>query len=85
MYETKNLRSGWAIIVALVLGGSALAGLAWAENGAGISGFYHYSVPSTDTTGVAQRQGGYILVGNPPASFTKTGDNTSDPQPASCQ
>ena len=38
-------------------------------------GFYHYSVPSTDTNGVAQQQGGYILVGNPPATFTKTGDN----------
>jgi len=38
-------------------------------------GFYHYSVPSTDTNGVAQQQGGWILVGNPPASFTKTGDN----------
>ncbi len=37
-------------------------------------GLYHYSVPSTDTAGVAQQQGGYILVGNPPASFTKTGD-----------
>ncbi len=37
-------------------------------------GFYHYTVPSTDTAGVAQRQGGYILVGNLPASFTKTGD-----------
>ena len=37
-------------------------------------GFYHYSVPSTDTAGVAQQQGGWILVGNPPASFTKTGD-----------
>jgi hypothetical protein len=37
-------------------------------------GFYHYSVPSTDTTGVAQQQGGYILVGNPPATLTKTGD-----------
>ena len=37
-------------------------------------GFYHYSVPSTDTAGVAQQQGGYILVGNPQASFTKTGD-----------
>jgi hypothetical protein len=37
-------------------------------------GFYHYSVPSTDTNGVAQQQGGYILVGNPPATFTKTGD-----------
>ncbi len=37
-------------------------------------GFYHFSVPSTDTSGVTQQQGGYILVGNPPASFTKTGD-----------
>jgi hypothetical protein len=37
-------------------------------------GFYHYSVPSTDTAGITQEQGGYILVGNPPASFTKTGD-----------
>ncbi len=40
-------------------------------------GFYHYSVPSTDTAGVAQQQGGWILVGNPPASFTKTGDKQS--------
>jgi hypothetical protein len=37
-------------------------------------GFYHYSVPSTDTNGVAQQQGGWILVGNSPASLTKTGD-----------
>ena len=37
-------------------------------------GFYHYSVPSIDTNGVAQRQGGWILVGNPPATLTKTGD-----------
>ncbi len=37
-------------------------------------GFYHYNVSSTDTAGVAQQQGGYILVGNPPATFTKTGD-----------
>lgn len=38
-------------------------------------GFYHYSVPSTDTTGAAQSQSGWILVGNPPASLTKAGDN----------
>ena len=37
-------------------------------------GFYHYSVPSSDTNGVAQQQGGWILVGNPPATLTKTGD-----------
>jgi hypothetical protein len=38
-------------------------------------GFFHYSVPSTDSTGIAQEQSGWILVGNPPASQTKTGDN----------
>ena len=37
-------------------------------------GFYHYSVPSTDSAGVAQQQGGWMLVGNPPASLLKTGD-----------
>jgi hypothetical protein len=39
------------------------------------AGFYHYSVPSTDNGGVAQQQGGWILVGNPSASLTKQGDN----------
>jgi hypothetical protein len=38
-------------------------------------GFYHYSVPSTDTSGIAQEQSGWIVVGNPPASLTKAGDN----------
>jgi hypothetical protein len=38
-------------------------------------GFYSYTVPSTDSTGVAQVQGGWILVGNPPASLSKTGNN----------
>jgi hypothetical protein len=38
------------------------------------AGFYHYSVPSDDSTGVSQTQDGWILVGNPPASLTKTGD-----------
>jgi Glycoside hydrolase family 44 len=37
-------------------------------------GFYHYTVPSDDSTGATQTQGGWILVGNPPASLTKTGD-----------
>jgi hypothetical protein len=37
-------------------------------------GFYHYTVPSNDSTGVVQAQGGWILVGNPPASLSKTGD-----------
>lgn len=38
-------------------------------------GFYHFTVPSTDSSGVAQTQSGWILVGNPPASLAKTGDN----------
>jgi len=38
-------------------------------------GFYHYTVPSTDSVGVTQQQSGWILVGNPPATFTKQGDN----------
>ena len=38
-------------------------------------GFYHYSIPSTDTNGIAQQQSGWIIVGNPPATLTKAGDN----------
>ena len=37
-------------------------------------GFFHYTVPSTDTNGMTQQQSGWILVGNPPASLTKAGD-----------
>jgi hypothetical protein len=39
------------------------------------AGFYHFSVPGADNAGVAQQQGGWILVGNPPASLSKQGDN----------
>ena len=38
-------------------------------------GFYHYTIPSSDSTGVAQQQSGWILVGNPSATLSKTGDN----------
>ena len=37
-------------------------------------GFYHYSIPGTDNSGVTQNEGGWIVVGNPPASLTKIGD-----------
>jgi hypothetical protein len=40
-----------------------------------VPGFYHFTVPSTDNTGVAETQSGWIVVGNPPATFTKTGDH----------
>lgn len=38
-------------------------------------GFYQYTVPSTDNTGVAQSQSGWILVGNPSATLAKQGDH----------
>lgn len=37
-------------------------------------GFYHFTVAGNDNTGVQQTQSGWILVGNPAASLTKTGD-----------
>jgi hypothetical protein len=38
------------------------------------AGFYHFSVPGTDSAGVAQLQEGYILVGNPPATLSQQGN-----------
>jgi hypothetical protein len=32
-------------------------------------GFYHYSIPGTDASSVTQTQGGWIVVGNPAATF----------------
>jgi len=37
-------------------------------------GFYQFTVPGTDSSGVVQTQGGWIVVGNPAATLTKTGD-----------
>lgn len=37
-------------------------------------GFYHYTVPGTDSAGATQEQSGWILVGNPAATLTKQGD-----------
>lgn len=38
-------------------------------------GFYHYSIPGTDNAGLVQNEGGWIVVGNPPATLSKTGNN----------
>ena len=43
-------------------------------------GFYHYTVQGSDGAGVVQTQGGWIVVGNPAASLSKTGDNQSGPR-----
>jgi fibronectin type 3 domain-containing protein len=40
-------------------------------------GFYHFTVAGQDSSGVTQNQGGWVLVGNPAATFAKTGDNQS--------
>jgi hypothetical protein len=42
-------------------------------------GFYHFTVTSKDSSSVIQKQGGWLIVGNPPATLTKT----SDPQTGS--
>jgi hypothetical protein len=41
------------------------------------AGFYHYSVPGTDSAGITQQQEGYILVGNPPAALSEQGNGQS--------
>ncbi len=38
-------------------------------------GFYHYTVTGADNSSVSQTQGGWIVVGKPAATLTKTGDN----------
>ncbi len=43
-------------------------------------GFYHYTLPGTDSTGVTQTQGGWVLVGNPAATLARTaGDAQTGP------
>jgi hypothetical protein len=37
--------------------------------------FCHFTATGTDAGGVTQTQGGWIVVGNPPATFTQTGNN----------
>ena len=43
----------------------------------GTPGFYHFTVTSLDNSNTTQKQGGWVIVGNPAATITKTGDNQS--------
>ncbi len=43
-------------------------------------GFYHFTVNGQDNAAVTQTQGGWIVVGKPAATFTKTGDHQSAPR-----
>ena len=45
----------------------------------GTSGFYHFTVTGKDTAGVTQTQSGWILVGNPAATLSKSGDGQHGP------
>ena len=38
-------------------------------------GFYHFTVPATDSTGASTTQSGWVVVGKPAAGLSKTGDN----------
>jgi len=40
-------------------------------------GFFHFTVTGQDGSGVTQKQGGWLIVGNPATTMTKTGDNQS--------
>lgn len=42
-------------------------------------GFYHFSIPATDGDGTATSQSGWIVVGNPAAALTKSGDSQAAP------
>jgi hypothetical protein len=42
--------------------------------GGATPGFYHFSVTGVDNTGITQTKTGYVMVGNPSATMTKTGD-----------
>jgi fibronectin type 3 domain-containing protein len=43
------------------------------------AGFYHFTVTGVDSSGVTQTKGGWLLVGNPAATFTTSGNNQSAP------
>jgi len=45
-------------------------------NAGGVSGFCHYTVSGSDGT-ATQTQGGWIVVGNPPATLAQSGNNQS--------
>ncbi|HUM06680.1 MAG TPA: glycoside hydrolase family 44 protein [Terriglobales bacterium] len=48
-------------------------------NAGNTPGFYHFTVTGMDGSGVSQDQSGWILVGNSPATLSKTGDPGSGP------
>jgi hypothetical protein len=45
----------------------------------GTPSFCHFTVTAADSAGVVQTQSGWIVIGNPAATFTKSGDNQSGP------
>jgi fibronectin type 3 domain-containing protein len=66
--------SGGTISIATAFVTSAVNGAVTISTGS-TAGFYHFTVTGQDSSGVTQTQGGWVLVGNPAATFAKAGDN----------
>ena len=66
--------SGGTISITTALVTSAANGAITIATGS-TPGFYHFTVTGQDSSGATQTQGGWVLVGNPAATFSKTGDN----------
>ena len=72
-YEGAPACGGSIVLTNPTINNSQLATLT--VNAGNTPGFCHFTVSGTDNSGVAQTQGGWIVVGNPPASLTITGGN----------
>ncbi len=66
--------SGGTISITTALVTSAANGAITIATGS-TPGFYHFTVTGRDSSGATQTQGGWVLVGNPAATFSETGNN----------
>ena len=66
--------SGGTISITTALVTSAANGAITIATGS-TPGFYHFTVTGRDSSGATQTQGGWVLVGNPVATFSETGNN----------
>jgi fibronectin type 3 domain-containing protein len=66
--------SGGTISITTALVTSAANGAMAIATGS-TPGFYHFTVTGQDSSGATQAQGGWVLVGNPAATFSETGNS----------
>ena len=74
-FDASSTSGGTISIVTALVTSSANGAITIATGST--PGFYHFTVTGQDSTGVTQSQGGWVLVGNPAATFTLTGNNQS--------